>query len=346
MSVGFIGGKFLPLHMGHVNAITKAACTVDELFVILTHSERRDRSLCEISHFPYIPAQMRLRWLSQLTLDMENVKVLSIEDHAESDESYDWEEGGRAIKKAIGKKIEVVFSSELAYTPIFQQLYLDAEHVILDGSRSLVPISATEIREKGPYIHWDFLPDIVKPYFVKKVVVVGTESCGKSTLTRCLAKIYNTTYVEEYGRLVCEELGGCDGILVIEDFQRIAYGHKLLEHQAIQKANKVVLIDTEAIVTQYYSKLYTQQHQNLFEEISDLQHYDLWLLLEPDVKWVDDGLRVHGDPVMREQNHQEFQRLLDEKGISYEVIKGNYRERLEKSIYLINQLLKKVNIKA
>lgn len=44
------------------------------------------------------------------------------------------------------------------------------------------------------------------------------ESCGKSTLTKNLAKIYNITFVEEYGRTVCEDLGGCDGIITDDDY--------------------------------------------------------------------------------------------------------------------------------
>ncbi|MDR7077358.1 NadR type nicotinamide-nucleotide adenylyltransferase [Neobacillus niacini] len=109
------------------------------------------------------------------------------------------------------------------------------------------------------YRHWEYIPNFVKPYFVKKIVLVGTESCGKSTLTKNLAKIYNTTYVEEYGRTVCEELGGCDGIMIKEDYQKIAYGHKMAEYQAIEKANKLVFIDAEANVTQFYSNLYNNQ---------------------------------------------------------------------------------------
>ncbi|KAA9023817.1 multifunctional transcriptional regulator/nicotinamide-nucleotide adenylyltransferase/ribosylnicotinamide kinase NadR [Niallia endozanthoxylica] len=339
MTVGFIGGKFLPLHLGHVYSITKAACMVDELFVILSHSEKRDRSLCDNSKVDYISAQVRLRWLSQLTKDMENVHVLSIKDEAENEEEYDWAQGGMAIRNTIGKPIDIVFSSETAYTPIFKQIYPNSEHILLDETRRKIPISATRIRKEGPFIHWNYIPDVVKPYFVKKIVIVGTESCGKSTLTRYLAKLFNTTVVEEYGRMVCDELGGCDGLLLPEDFQRIAYGHKLLEHQAIQKANKVVFIDTEAMITQYYSKLYCNQEQKVLDEIGDLQDYDLWLLLEPDVKWVDDGLRVHGEQTIRENNHLELKRMLDRKGILYQEIKGNYYERLDRAIKLVNTLV-------
>jgi HTH-type transcriptional repressor of NAD biosynthesis genes len=340
MKVGFIGGKFLPLHMGHVYAITKAACMADELYVILSYSEKRDATLCENSKIPYISAPIRLRWLSQLAKDMGNVTVIAIEDDAQSDESYDWEKGAKDFQDAIGKSIDLVFSSEPSYTPIFQRLYPNAKHILLDIERAQFPISATKVRLEGPFVHWDLLPNIVKPFFVKKVVIVGTESCGKSTLSKYLAKIYNTTYVDEYGRLVCDELGGCDGILLPEDFQRIAYGHKMLEYQAIQKANKVVFIDTEAIVTQYYSNLYINQHQPLLDEISFLQQYDLWLFLEPDIKWVDDGLRVHGEQKQREENNQKLKRMLDQHGISYDVINGNYHDRLEQSIKFINELIK------
>nr|WP_256989272.1 AAA family ATPase [Bacillus sp. EB106-08-02-XG196] len=221
MSVGFFGGKFLPLHLGHVYAIVQASSIVDELYLVLSNSEKRDKELCRDTKMEYIPAQIRLRWLSKLAKDMPHVKVVSIEDFQGNDD-YDWKEGAQLIKKVIGKPIDYVFSSETEYNEIFKELYPVAKHFLIDPIRTHVNISASAIRKEGVFRHWEYIPDIVKPYFVKKVVVVGTESCGKSTLTKNLAKIYNTTYVEEYGRIVCEELGGCDGIIVKEDYLQIA----------------------------------------------------------------------------------------------------------------------------
>lgn len=338
MSVGFFGGKFLPLHLGHVYAIVQASSIVDELYLILSHSEKRDKELCRNTKMEYIPAQIRLRWLSRLTKDMPNVKVVSIEDYQGNDD-YDWNEGAQLIKKAIGKPIDYVFSSETEYHDIFEELYPTAKHFLIDPIRTHVNISATAIRKEGVFHHWEFIPDIVKPYFVKKVVVVGTENCGKSTLTKNLAKIYNTTYVEEYGRIVCEELGGCDGIISVEDYQKIAYGHKLEEIRAIEKANKLVFIDTEAIVTQFYSNLYNHEHQTVLDEIAKLQDYDLWLYLEPDVKWVNDGLRVHGEDKVRVKNNQQLKTLLKKYNVDYKILKGDYSDRLNGSIKLINELL-------
>jgi HTH-type transcriptional regulator, transcriptional repressor of NAD biosynthesis genes len=340
MTVGFIGGKFLPLHLGHVYAIIHASSMVDELYVVLSHSDKRDRELCENTNMEYVPAQIRLRWLSKLTKDMPHVKIVSVED--EDDQvNYNWAEGAQLIKEKIGKSIDFVFSSEREYEVIFQELYPDAKHILIDPNRSHVNISATKIRNEGVFQNWAYIPDVVKPYFVKKVVIVGTESCGKSTLTKNLAKIYNTTFVEEYGRTVCEELGGCDGIIVEDDYLQIAYGHKLAENKAIKEANKLVFIDTEAIVTQFYSNLYNQAYQPVLDEVAKRQDYDLWLFLEPDVQWVDDGLRVHGEEITRGKNNDVLKALLNSHQIDYQILRGDYVDRLKGAIGHIDDLLVK-----
>ncbi|MFP7296731.1 adenylyltransferase/cytidyltransferase family protein [Neobacillus niacini] len=164
MSVGFIGGKFLPLHLGHVHAIVQAASNVDELYVILSHSEKRDRELCVDTKMEYVPASIRIGWLAELTKDMPHVQVLSVEDDQGNDD-YDWKEGARLIKEAIGKPIDYVFSSETDYSAIFEENYPGAKHYLIDPSRSHVTISATAIRTEGVHHHWSYLPDVVKPYF-------------------------------------------------------------------------------------------------------------------------------------------------------------------------------------
>jgi len=340
MTVGFIGGKFLPLHLGHVYAIIQASTMVDDLYVVLSHSEIRDKKLMEESKMEYIPSQIRLRWLSQLTRDMPQVKVISVEDDQGNDD-YNWAEGAKQIKAKIGKPIDYVFSSEYEYEDVFQHLYPDSKHILLDPERKTVNISATKIRQEGVFPHWEFIPDVVRPYFVKKIVIVGTESCGKSTLTKNLAKVYNTTYVSEYGRTVCGELGGCDGIITKVDYHKIAYGHKMEEYKAIEKANKLVFIDTEAIVTQFYSNLYNQEHQPVLDEIAKLQDYDLWLFLEPDVKWIDDGLRVHGQEAERVKNNNRLKVLLDNHKVKYKVLNGDYQNRFISAVGMIEDLIKR-----
>jgi HTH-type transcriptional regulator, transcriptional repressor of NAD biosynthesis genes len=338
MTVGFIGGKFLPLHLGHVFAIIQASTIVDELYLVLSHSEKRDKELCDNTKMKYVESRVRLRWLHQLVKDMEHVKVIDVED-SYSNEDYDWEEGAIEIKKKIGKPIDYVFSSEHEYKPIFKKLYPESTHFLIDEGRNTVPISATQIREEGVFKHWSFLPDEVKHHFVKRVVILGTESCGKSTLTRNLAKIYNTSFVEEYGRTHCERIGGCDGIMFEEDYPLIAYTHKVNEYEAMKKANKVVFIDTEASVTQFYSELYNHHHQPVLDEVANLQNYDLCLYLEPDVRWVDDGLRIHGEQSVRVTNNSRLKQLLTKNNIDFIPLTGDYHEKLKQSIEYIQKLL-------
>lgn len=343
--VGFFGGKFLPLHAGHVFAITKAACMVEELYVVLSFSEARDRKLCEQGNISYIPHSVRLQWLSTLTKDMVNVKVIEVEDFADSDATYNWSQGATNIKNAIGKEIDTVFSSETSYEEIFNELYPIAEHIIIDAKRELFPISATMIREDSPYKHWDMIPEVVKPFFTKKVAIIGTESCGKSTVTKYLAQVYQTTFVEEYGRTICEELGGCDGIITEDHFKELVFGHKHMEYQKLKEANKVLFIDSEAVVSQYYSKLYLGYDCDWLEGVISSQNYDLYIFLEPDIPWVNDGLRVHGEQSIRMANNDLLKQMFNERKIPFVTISGSYAERFSKAHEHVQQLLLPTNSK-
>lgn len=77
----------------------------------------------------------------------------------------------------------------------------------------------------------------------------------------------------------------------------------------------------------------------MLDEIAREQHCDLWLLLAPDVAWMDDGLRVHGDGQIRLDHHQKLCRMPDERGIAYVTITGDYEERLHRVVQQVNQLL-------
>lgn len=340
--VGFIGGKFYPFpHLGHVYAMIRASTMVDELHVIVSYDTDYEKNvLSKDSKVEHVDYAMRLRWWTQLTKDLPHVHVHAVYEQ-QTGEFEDWINGAVGIVKAIGKNIDVVFSSEHSYTPIFKKLYPWAEHVVLDSNREAYPISGTKIRDEGVMKNWHMIPKIVQPYFAKKVVVVGTESCGKSTLVKNLANLYNTSYVEEYGRTYYEKLGGCDGITMASDYSEIAFEHKYHEKMQLQVANKVLFIDTEATVTRYFLNAYLNQDSKLLREIIEEQDYDLWIFLEPDVKWVDDGTRTFGEQDVRENNNEMLKSMLDLEytGKKHIVINGSYQERLEKAVHHINELV-------
>lgn len=338
--VGMYGGKFLPFpHMGHVYAMIKASTMVEELHVIVSYDTEYEKMLCSGSKVDHVGFTMRLRWWTQIAKDLPHVHVHAVYEE-QTGQFSDWEKGRDGIVSAVGKDIDVVFSSEHSYTEFFDKLYPNAKHIVIDSERENYHISGTKIRTDGVIKHWDMIPNIVKPFFAKKVVIVGTESCGKSTMVKNLATLFNTSYVEEYGRTFYERLGGCEGITIPEDYPEIAFEHKYHEKVQLQKANKVLFVDTEATVTQYFSEAYLNQYQPILDEMIKLQKYDLWLFLEPDVKWVDDGTRSFGDDNVRTENNMILKGLLRENNVDYVSISGDYQQRLDKAVQEVNKILK------
>lgn len=336
-TIGMFGSKFLLVHQGHVSAMQKVANMVDMLYVIVTYNIELEQNLYfNSSVIAPISIEQRLRWWHQITKDMSNVVVYAVEETNINNEP-DWYSCAARIKAIVAKPIDMVFSSEPSYSPIFNQLYPNAQHIVIDSQRQAHPISATQLRQEGAIRHWQQLPDVVKPYFAKSVVIVGTESTGKSTLACKLAEYYETCWVEEAGRKFYEAIGA--EIVIYEDFAQIAYEHKYHEQQVRKLANKVFFIDTEALTTQYFSIAYLSERQAVLDEIAKLQKYDLWLFLEPDVQWVDDGLRSFGDTEIRAQNNQLLKGLLGEFGIDYQVINGSYNERYSRAVSLVDELL-------
>ena len=337
---GLIIGKYLPMHMGHVNAILKAIYMCDELFVVVIHNEEIDHEICEKDNFKYIEPEIRTRWITQLTKDVKNTKIIKIKEEVLENGKLDFSGNTEKIFETIGKKIDRLFHTDLNYYNHIKEKYPKIESLIEHYDLKKFSISSTQIRKEGIYNHWDNIPTVVRPYFVKKIVVVGTESSGKSTLTKHLAKLYNTNYVEEYGRALCEKMGGYDGIFTPDLFRIIAYGHKMAEFKEINYSNKILFIDTEIIVTQYFSELLVGKDP-LLDIIAEGDHYDLWIYLEPDIEWITDGYRTYGDGEKRIQNNAKLKKMLDERNIEYHAIGGSYIQRISKAIKLVDEIMKK-----
>ncbi len=332
--VGMYGGSFNPLHLGHVNDIIMAANQCKKLYVVL--SVTNDPK--EIDH------RERYMWLKNVTSHLDNVEIIEIFDNNTSKKDYDWETGARDIKNSIGRPIHVVFSGDdYEGKGIWEKLYPESKVVYFP--RDVINISSTQIR-KDPFKYYDYLPSVVQRHYVKKVCVIGTESCGKSTLVRNLAMAFNTTHVEEAGRYICDEAGGIDNMQKYHYFE-ILFKHKQLEKEALENACKVLFVDTDSLITLYYYNLGFRDNDPLNKAFTDiaqgisvLNKYDLYLFLEPDVEWVQDGTRTYGEQTVREDNNKTLKDLLKENGIQYITIKGDYQKRYEQARERVLELLK------
>lgn len=337
-SVGFIGGKFSPLHNGHIRTIIEASTMVDELHVVVISDDNWEKEhLYHESQFPFFPVKHRARWIKETFKNHDHITVDFTHQPVSDNDIKDWKIGAENIKKIINNDITHIFSSEYQYDTYFQLFYPDAVHVVIDAQRSHVPISASSIRQHGAIKSWEFLPEAVRKDVVKKVAVIGTESNGKSTLVQNLALLFNTKYVEEYGRTFMYEVG--DTYTIPEDYHTIVMQHWLNVEKEKRHANKVLFVDTEAIVTQNFSHLYEGKYQDIIDAVIKIQQYDLVLFLEPDVKWVDDGTRVFGEESVRKKAHEELMHLMNYHGIEYVMINGDFNNRLSQAYAEVEKIL-------
>ena len=332
------GGSFDPLHLGHVHTILHAAAMCDELNIILSYSEHRDR----------IPVRERYRWLLALTGHLPNVKIRLLPDECVTKEEYDsrdhWEEGAARVHAMIGQPIDAVFcGSDYKGQDRWEKLYPEAE--VLYEDRTLIPVSSTQIHA-DPFRYWEYIPAIVRPYYVKTVLVVGGESTGKSTLTENLAKCFNTSFVAEAGRDFCAQAGG-EEWMTAEDLQKCVLYQKTAVWEGIKKANKVLFIDTDALTTKFYIQFLLGESVKdrnstvaLADAVNAVNSFDLILFLEPDVPYISDATRSDTIRSDRERYSEQLKALFNESGYRYCCLTGDYEERFTAAETLVREIMK------
>ena len=325
-SHGLVIGKFFPLHSGHVYLIEQALKQAKKITILA----------CSLSK-EAIPGYLRYNWLKE---KFPSASVIHIVDSPDSPETTDegpdafWRICTDIIKQNTPADLDVVFTSEDYGDEISRRFKI--KHVCIDKQRIVFPISGTAIRT-APMEHWGMIPDEVKSYFVKKIVVVGPESVGKSTMAEKLAEHYHTIFVPEYGRTYTDKKG--TEKLSDIDFSFITAGQLQLEDEKARQANKILIHDTDIMTTQIWAEIYIKRCPPWVARMSWLNRYDLHLLLNIDVPWVNDGTREF--PHLRHHHFNRLKEELDNRKWKYEIISGtNYNERIEKAIYFIDKFLK------
>lgn len=320
MKRGLVIGKFMPVHRGHLALIRFAAERCDELIVSMSYTP----------HDP-IPAALRFSWLQALCQDNPAIKPAMVADDFD-DESLSLPQRTKVWSTFIQKTyppIDVLFSSE-AYGEPFA-MNLGAAYIPFDPPRTQVPISATAIRQH-PFRHWEYIPVVVRPYFVKKFCLYGPESTGKSTLTQRLAAHYQTEFVPEVAREIITS-----NDFTVDDIIRIGHAQHARIKQKTQTANKLLFCDTDVITTQLYSDRYLHVVPEILYDLERQVVYARYFLLDIDVPWVADDLRDLGH--QREQMFAIFRQALEQRNIPYILVRGTYAEREAMICQEIDRLL-------
>lgn len=326
---GLVLGKFYPFSLGHKYLMDTAISQCSTVFIMI----------CSLQS-EIISGEIRYNWIKETYKDNHNVRVIwcdeELPQHTDECKSIDdfynkyW---CPAVYSRINK-LDVIFTSE-NYGDEFAE-YLGIKHELVDLDRKTVPISGTIIRENVS-LNWNYLPKIVQNYFMKKILIVGTESTGKSTLTKLLAEHYKCEYVEEYGRTYDETIKPAK-TWTVNDYEIVAQTHyKNIEN----KLDKLLIIDTDAITTKLFGEMYIDNFSSeIIEEIINKQQFDLILFLNTDVQWVNDGTRDFED--RRLEHFNKIKNELSSRNLNYKIISGSdYGDRLQQSISYIDNLIYK-----
>jgi HTH-type transcriptional regulator, transcriptional repressor of NAD biosynthesis genes len=344
--IGVFAGKFMPPHRGHLSAIINSATQCETLYVVVSDNVFQTKRLCKESNLPTMYGLMRTKWLSQELQGFDHIKVLFLDESDIPEYPLGWSKWSARLKELIPAKIDVLFGGDPEYKKVNDIWFPQSDYILFDYSRERYPISATLVRN-DPFKYWDYILGSARPFFTKKILITGTESAGKTTTTKYLAKIFHTSWSEEVGRYYSNRyLGNNESVFVVEDFGRIAYLQYEADMDALHKANKIVFYDSDAVATQYYANLYLHEESRMVESFIDPKRYDITLMFTPSVAWVPDGLRWNQDQKVREKLHLDLLNMYKERGFdNIVVIDGNYNQRLEKCIEIAKNLIGENQIK-
>ncbi len=320
MIQGLVIGKFLPLHKGHEALIRYAASQCDELIVLLGVKKEET-----------IPGHLRLKWLWETFRDDPSVHIEYTDD-----ELPDSPVSSRDVSKVWAEylsdrfpAVRLIISSE-EYGEFLAE-YMGIEHKYFDMERKNFPVSGTIIRE-SPHIHWEFLTQPAKEYFVKKICIYGPESTGKSILTERLAEYYNSVFVPEVARNIIDESGGEVTYDIIEKIGP-AHGDAILK--MLPFANRFLFVDTDIEITRLFSDYYFHKTPDFPRWIESANKFDLYIFPDTDVPYVEDPQR--DSEHMREIFREKLLSVLEDKKADYVLISGSWEERFHKAVRAIEE---------
>lgn len=330
--LGLVVGKFSPLHLGHELLIETAIAECERVLVLgysepeLVNCGRELREAWFEARFPQVQSvQLNQEWLKKRCIERQcEFRPIPPNDAADDvhQEFLVW-----LLTVALGEKPDAMFASEpyvhTCAAKLSRAMCFAVTPVLHDQPRLHRPICASAIRsdvhEHRRWLHVD-----VYRHFVQRVVLLGGESSGKTTLARLLATQHGTCWVPEFGR---EHWLARQGVLSLDDLVHIGSTQVAHEEALWREARAFLFCDTSPLTTLGYANWMYQQAPPTLVRLAE-RPYDLTVLCRPDFEFEQDGTR-QGQGFRLEQHHW-YERTLRVRGIPFLEVGGPLQARAEK----------------
>lgn len=360
-SVGIVFGSFAPLHQGHLDLIMRAKKENDGGCLVIVCGYDGDKGE------PLMPHKKRYRYVREFFADDELVAVYSINDTEIEAPMYPdgWPKWMAEFERIYEKAVPTLYyednlirrrwyvGDETYYESLTNRFHEDC---ILVDRVATNPICATMIRQ-NPIKHWDKITAPFKRVYSHNILICGTASEGKTTLTEDVGKYFNAPYSSEYARQYMKESSVSDPELGGDDFMAFILGQHELNKSLINSSgnNGIFFSDTDAMVTRMYAEYYAKDGsceltQDDFEVVAAMADYytrkckwDKIFLVAPHGKFVDDHTRFMNHSGMDER-HELYEILcnnIKRMGMwdKVTILTGNYYENFMAVVNYTNEVI-------
>ncbi|MEJ7599261.1 MAG: AAA family ATPase [Kofleriaceae bacterium] len=319
MRHGLVLGKFMPPHVGHVHLCEVARAMTDELWIVVA----------SLPSEPIAGAQ-RVAWMRELVPGARVFHLAAELPQEPSDHPAFWELWRTSLLALLPCAPDRVFTSDAYGKQLAAEL--GAIWIPVDPGRTVFATSGSAIRH-DPLASWSALPRCVRPYYVKRISVFGPESTGKSTLATALAHELGTVAVPEFARGYLEARGGA---LVREDLDVIGEGQIALEDALAFEARRFLFCDTDPLLTIVWAEALFGDASPWLRALAPSRRYDLTLLCDLELPWVDDVVRYL--PEDRARFFDRCEDILRGAERPYAIIRGHGPGRLAAARSALNTL--------
>jgi len=169
---------------------------------------------------------------------------------------------------------------------------------------------------------------------IKRILVTGPESAGKTELANYLGEYLNGRVVPEYARAYIKRL---DRSYTFEDVVRIAE-RQVLDFHRVSRGDKVIIYDTWLIISKVWFEVVFNRYPGWIDRELQDASFDMVLVCAPDIPWEPDPVRENGGE-QREMLYRRYLDELDRLGWRYVIITGTGQERYEYALAILRDVV-------